>query len=126
MVFDQADGAVVQAVVVYDGRLLLVARGEDWALPSGTAEPAESAEATAARIVYELTGYLVDGSQPLAPRGEGGEDAIPAVVCQLLSRSPSAGGSLTEDQLRWCPFQEAIGGPLPAAVRHYLQGHSPV
>jgi hypothetical protein len=120
MTFDQAAGAVVQAVVVYDGRLLLVARGEDWALPAGTAEPAESAEATAARIVYELTGYLVDGSQPLEP-----QDAVPAVVCQLLSRSPSEGGSLTVDRQRWCPFAEAIGGPLPAAVRKYLQGHSP-
>ncbi|MFG2881213.1 NUDIX hydrolase [Streptomyces sp. NPDC048297] len=126
MTLDQAAGAVVQAVVVYDGQLLLVARGEDWVLPSGTAEPAESAEATAARIVYELTGYLVDGSQPLEHRGEGAEDAIPAVVCQLLTRSPSEGASLTADQLRWCPFAEAIGSPLPAAVRAYLRGHTPV
>jgi ADP-ribose pyrophosphatase YjhB (NUDIX family) len=47
---------VVQAVVVYDGRLLLVEGPDGWELPSGFPEPAETAQAAAARLVYELTG----------------------------------------------------------------------
>jgi 8-oxo-dGTP pyrophosphatase MutT (NUDIX family) len=126
MTFDQAAGGAVQAVVVYDGRLLLVARRDGWELPSGTPDPAESAKVTAERAVYELTGYLVDGSQTLEPQGTAQADATAAVVCQLLSQSPSGGGSLTPDQLRWAPFKEAVNAaPLPLAVRHYLQGHSP-
>ncbi|MGX1273922.1 NUDIX hydrolase [Streptomyces phaeoluteigriseus] len=110
----------VDAVVVYDGRLLLVDVPGGWGLPSGVPEPAESPRATAARLVYELTGYLVDGSSPLDPRGS-------AVVCQLLTRDPSGEGRLTPEQSRWVPFAEAIGvGGLPESVRVYLEGHTPV
>ncbi|WP_330461466.1 NUDIX hydrolase [Streptomyces sp. NBC_00820] len=129
MSLEQAAGGTVQAVVVYDGRLLMVAEHaehEDWELPAGTPEPAESPHATAERVVYELTGYLVDGSQALEPREAGEPVAVAAVVCQLLSESPSGGGSLPAEQQRWAPFAEAARLPLPGAVRDYLQGHTPV
>ncbi|MEU6670370.1 NUDIX domain-containing protein [Streptomyces sp. NPDC046727] len=122
MTLEQAEG-VVRAVVVYDGRLLLVPEADGWGLPSGTPEPAETAQATAARIVYEVTGYLVDGTEPLAPRETAGETAV---VCQLLSESPSDGGRFTPEQLRWASIAETAGTPLPRTVREYLQGHTPV
>jgi ADP-ribose pyrophosphatase YjhB (NUDIX family) len=122
MTLERVEG-VVRAVVVYDGRLLLVARGDGWGLPTGTPEPAETAQATAARIVYEATGYLVDGTEPLEPRGAAGETAV---VCQLLSESPSDGGRLAPEQQRWAPIEETAGTPLPDPVRAYLQGHTPV
>ncbi|WP_030345797.1 NUDIX hydrolase [Streptomyces sp. NRRL S-1022] len=122
MTLEQA-GNVVRAVVVYDGRVLLVPDGDGWGLPAGTPEPAETAQATAARIVYEATGYLVDGTEPLEPGEAAGETAV---VCQLLSESPSSGGRLAPDQLRWTPIEETTGTPLPAPVRTYLQGHTPV
>lgn len=125
MTLEPAEG-VVQAVVLYDGRLLLVANGDRWVLPSGTAEPAESAEATAARVVYELTGYLVDGTESLARRGAARADGAPAVLCQLLSRTPSDEAALAREQVRWAPIPETAGVALPAAVRDYLQGHTPV
>ncbi|MET8564932.1 NUDIX domain-containing protein [Streptomyces flaveolus] len=117
----QAEG-VVRAVVVCDGRLLLVLQGEGWTLPSGAPDPAESAQATAARIVHELTGYLVDGTEPLVPRDSAGETAV---VCQLLSESPSDGGRFAPEQVRWAPIEETAGTPLPASVRTYLRGHTP-
>ncbi|MFG3200839.1 NUDIX domain-containing protein [Streptomyces sp. NPDC048192] len=120
MTLEQAAGAV-QAVVLYDGRLLLVEDGGGWTLPSGTPEPAESPAATAARVVYELTGYLVDGTEALAP-----EDGVPAVVCQLLSETPSDGASLAPERVRWAPIPETTGVALPAVVHAYLQGHTPV
>nr|WSY48991.1 NUDIX domain-containing protein [Streptomyces sp. NBC_00886] len=122
MTWEQTAEDVVEAVVVNDGRLLLVNAQGGWSLPSGVPEAAETAQATAARVVYELTGYLVDGSSLLEPEPEGG----PAVVCHLLSEDPSGEARLTAGQLRWAPFAEAIGGGLPAPVRTYLEGHSPV
>lgn len=126
MTLEQAARGVVDAVVVYDGRLLMVAAQDSWGLPSGAPQLAESAEASAARLVYELTGYLVDGTSVLRPRGAAGEDARPAVVCQLLSQAPSAEARLGPEQIRWTPFAEAIDAGLPEAVRDYLVGHTPV
>ncbi|MGW4563913.1 NUDIX domain-containing protein [Streptomyces sp. NPDC004561] len=117
MALEQAEG-VVLAVVVYDGRVLLVRSADGWTLPSGTPEPAETAAATAARVVYERTGYLVDGSATL--------DATSAVVCQLLSEDPSGGASLAPDHIRWTPIAQTAQVALPTVVRDYLRGHTPV
>ncbi|MDN3260197.1 NUDIX domain-containing protein [Streptomyces sp. CSDS2] len=118
---ERAEG-VVRAVVVHDGRLLLVPERGGWGLPSGTPQPAETPQATAARVVYELTGYLVDGTGALDP---GDTDGGTAVLCRLLTDSPSDGGRLTPDHLRWSSAEETDGIPLPPPVRHYLQGHTP-
>ncbi|MEU9477905.1 NUDIX domain-containing protein [Streptomyces sp. NPDC048191] len=125
MSLEPAEG-VVQAVVLYDGRLLLVQEGAGWVLPSGTPEPAEPAEATAARVVYELTGYLVDGTESLGGYDGAPADGPSAVVCQLLSESPSDGAGLAPEQMRWAPIPEAVDAALPRAVRTYLLGHRPV
>ncbi|MFS4094215.1 NUDIX hydrolase [Streptomyces sp. AF1A] len=116
MAQEQAEGVVV-AVVVYDGRVLLVRSGSGWELPSGGPEPAETPEATAARVVHERTGYLVDGSATL--------DGPPAVVCQLLSEEPSEAAGPTPERARWTPIEETAGTPMPTAVRDYLRGHTP-
>jgi 8-oxo-dGTP pyrophosphatase MutT (NUDIX family) len=131
MTLEQATQGVVDAVVVYDGRLLLVnPQGNGWALPSGGPELAETPQATAARLVYELTGYLVDGSSLLrqeGPDGPGLADTESAVLCQLLSEDPSSEARLAPDQLRWISFTEAIADAgLPEPVRTYLKGHMPV
>jgi ADP-ribose pyrophosphatase YjhB (NUDIX family) len=126
MTLEQAARGGVDAVVVYDGRLLMVAAQDSWGLPSGTPQPAESAQAGAARLVYELTGYLVDGTSVLRAQRSAGADARPAVVCQLLSQAPSAEARLDPEQIRWAPFAEALDAGLPEAVRDYLVGHTPV
>ncbi|XUL93688.1 NUDIX hydrolase [Streptomyces galilaeus] len=126
MALEQASGELVDAVVVNDGRLLLVDVQGGWGLPSGVPEEAETPQATAARVVYELTGYLVDGSSLLEPEPATAADGPPAVVCHLLSQDPSGEAQLTAGQLRWAPFAEGIAGGLPAPVRAYLEGHTPV
>jgi 8-oxo-dGTP diphosphatase len=127
MISEQAAGSVVDAVVVYDGQVLLVDAAGGWRLPSGTPEPAESATATAARLVYELTGYLVDGSSVLRPAPDAaGPDARSFVVCQLLSERPSAEARFGPEQVRWVPFAQAIDAGVPGPVRVYLEGHTPV
>ncbi|WP_262060183.1 NUDIX domain-containing protein [Streptomyces sp. STR69] len=126
MALEQASEQLVDAVVVNDGQLLLVNVQGGWGLPSGVPEEAETAQATAARVVYELTGYLVDGSSLLGSDSAAGAAEPPAVVCHLLSQDPSGEAQLTAGQLRWAPFAEAIEGGLPAAVRAYLEGHTPV
>ncbi|MFB7599341.1 NUDIX domain-containing protein [Streptomyces sp. NPDC056160] len=122
---EQVAGSVVQAVVVYDGRLLLVQEQGGWKLPSGGSEMAETPEATAARLVYEATGYLVDGSAALGVRGAVGETAPTAVVCQLLSEDPSSGARLAPEQVRWVPVAETACAELSGVVRDYLAGHAP-
>jgi len=122
MTLEQAAEDVVDAVVVDDGRLLLVEVQGGWSLPSGVPEEAETAQATAARAVYELTGYLVDGTSLLESESGGAS----AVVCQLLSDDPSGEAQLTAGQVRWAPFGEGVPAGLPASVRTYLEGHSPV
>ncbi|MFC8714705.1 NUDIX domain-containing protein [Streptomyces sp. NPDC057197] len=127
MTSEQTPRGAVQAVVVHDGRLLLVDERGGWRLPSGTPEPAETSRATAARVVHETTGYLVDGSSELDPQAAGeGEAAFEAVVCQLLTADPSSGARLAPEQIRWVPVAEAAHGALPGAVRDYLAGHTPV
>ncbi|MET7571703.1 NUDIX hydrolase [Streptomyces sp. NPDC005492] len=120
MTLEQAAENAVDAVVVNDGHLLLVNVQAGWSLPSGVPDQAETPQATAARVVYELTGHLVDGSSLLETQGP------PAVVCHLLSEDPSGEAQLTAGQLRWATFAEAIDSGLPAPVRTYLQGHTPV
>lgn len=125
MTMEQASEGPVDAVVEYAGRVLLVQAGDDWKLPSGDPQLAEPAAATAARVVYELTGYLVDGTTLLAPDGTGAADARPAVVCQLLSETPSDDARLGRDELHWVPIAEAVAAGVPHAVRVYLEGHTP-
>jgi 8-oxo-dGTP pyrophosphatase MutT (NUDIX family) len=125
MALEQAAQGVVQAVVIHNGRLLLVQQPDGSALPSGVPEPAESAEATAARLVYELTGYLVDGSSTLEPEA-GQADSGSAVLCQLLTEDPSDGARLAPEQIHWVPVAAAVDATPPGAVRNYLEGHTPV
>jgi hypothetical protein len=104
----------------------MVAAQDSWGLPPSAPQPTESAKAGAARLVYELTRYLVDGSSVLRPQVAAAEEARPAVVCQLLGRATSAEARLGPEQIRWTPFAEAIDTGMPAAVRDYLEGHTPV
>ena len=122
MTLEQAAEDAVGAVVVNDGRVLLVDVQGGWSLPSGVPEEAETPQAAAARAVYELTGYLVDGTSLLESESGSGS----AVVCQLLSDDPSGEAQLTAGQLRWASFADAIAAGLPTPVRTYLEGHTPV
>ncbi|MEU6661872.1 NUDIX hydrolase [Streptomyces sp. NPDC046821] len=130
MTLEQTAQGRVQAVVIHNGRLLLVGQENGGtALPSGLPQPAESAEACAARLVYELTGYLVDGSSTLERRtAQGTEVRAASVVCQLLTEDPSDGAHLAREQIHWVSLAEAVrtATELPPAVMNYLKGHTSV
>ncbi|MEK0097478.1 NUDIX domain-containing protein [Streptomyces sp. NPDC056002] len=126
MALEQVAQGVVQAVVVHNGRLLLVEQPDGSALPSGVPEAAESAEAAAARLVYELTGYLVDGSSTLEPEAARSGSGAAAVLCRLLTEDPSDGARLVPEQIHWVPVAEAVDITPPGVVRDYLEGHTPV
>ncbi|WP_234020863.1 NUDIX domain-containing protein, partial [Streptomyces sp. Tu 6176] len=116
MTSEQTPRGAVHAVVVHDGRLLLVDERGGWRLPSGTPEPAESSRATAARVVHETTGYLVDGSSELdADAGAGGGEAAPeAVVCQLLTADPSSGPGSRRSRSAGCRWRRRRTARCPA------------
>jgi hypothetical protein len=75
--------------------------------------------------VYELTGYLVDGSSTLEPEAAQA-DSGPAVLCRLLTEDPSDGARLAPEQIRWVPVAEAVDITPRGVVRNYLEGHTPV
>lgn len=122
MALEQVGGDVVDAVVVNDGHVLLVEGQGGWGLPSGVPEDAETEQATAARAVYELTGFLVDGSSLL----ESGTAGRSAVVCHLLSADPSGRPSSRRGNSagRRSPTPSRPGCRM--VVQTYLEGHSPV
>ncbi|MFJ3496315.1 NUDIX domain-containing protein [Streptomyces sp. NPDC086091] len=124
MTLERTARGTVEAVVVDNGRLLLVGAAEAWGLPAGTPEAAETPEATAARAVYELTGYLVDGSSLLRPTEETPAPAVPVVVCRLLSDSPSSEATLPAERVRWVPLAEAADAEVPPLVREFLRGRT--
>ncbi|MFG2309840.1 NUDIX domain-containing protein [Streptomyces sp. NPDC048566] len=127
MALEQTARDTVEAVVVDDGRLLLVDASGGRRLPSGPPELAERPQATAARVVYELTGYLVDGFSLLEPEGEEPSGPVAGrstVVCRLLSDTPSPEARLTAEQVHWTPFAQAVDAGLPAGVPEYLEGRT--
>lgn len=126
MTVEQIAEGGVDAVVEYDGRVLLVKTQGAWRLPSGDPEPAEPATATAARAVYELTGYLVDGTTVLRPAEAAAGNAHSTAVCQLLSETPSGDAQLGSEDFRWAPIAEAVDAGISTTARVYLEGHTPV
>lgn len=88
----------VRAVVVKDGKLLLVREAQDgfWSLPGGWADLGESPSEIAAREVREETGYAVRATKLLAVYDKAKHEHPPALwycyklflLCQLADEAP--------------------------------------
>lgn len=133
-----ADGRVfvgVAAVVVHDGRLLMVRRAGahgagSWSVPGGWQERGELIEQTAVREVAEETGAQVRALGAWSPAWTTGtveQMGTPAttlwVRCEYLSGEPTVLEPAKCPEVEWVPLDQvadrALYWPL-AQVAHHL------
>jgi 8-oxo-dGTP diphosphatase len=118
------DGAAlvpcVGAVIVHEGRLLLVLRGRDpgrglWSVPGGRVEAGESLEQACEREVLEETGLTVVVGVLLGrverPGLEGTTYVIDDLACTVVGRSDIVAGDDADDA-RWVSRAELVSLPL--------------
>jgi 8-oxo-dGTP diphosphatase len=104
--------SIVAAIIVQDGRVLMVRRRVregtlSWQFPSGESETGETAEATAARETQEETSLIVGADRVL------GERIHPAtrrhmvyVACHVQSGAARVADDDELDQVAWCGLPE--------------------
>ena len=122
--------AAVLAVVVRDGRVLLVRRANPpdrgrWGFPGGRIEPGETLAAAAVRELTEETGVVAKAGPVLAAldsihRGDSGDLAHHYVLIPVLCRWQSGEGQAADDALEtgwFTPAEiEALGDQASADV----------
>jgi len=115
------------AIVLREGRLLLIERGFEphlghWSLPGGVIDDGESAEEAAVRETLEETGLVVEVVRelgvvtgPITGKGHG------VFLCSAV------GGELRVcppevTDVRWVPYGELEGLMVPGFIREFLEG----
>jgi ADP-ribose pyrophosphatase YjhB (NUDIX family) len=122
----------VGAVVVHDGRLLLVRRANEpgrglWSVPGGRLEPGETVEEGCAREVLEETGLVV---RPGAVVGRverdaptGGVYVIDDLECELVGAPDLVPGDDADDAC-WAGLADLDRLPLVPQLRDTLDAWS--
>jgi 8-oxo-dGTP diphosphatase len=123
------EAAIAAAIIVANGRVLLVRRrvaeGElSWQFPAGEVEPGETAEDAAVREAFEETTLTVGASKRL------GERVHPAtgrtmvyVACDLLSGTARVGDEEELADVAWCDrasLVEHVPYPFYGPVQDYF------
>jgi 8-oxo-dGTP diphosphatase len=120
----------VGAIVVDDGRLLLVRRGHDpaagsWSVPGGRVEPGETLAEAVVRELAEETGLegVCDKLVGWVERiGEGHHYVILDFAVTLLeSASPVAGHDAAD--AAWVPLDQVSEQPLVDGLAEFLHEH---
>jgi len=110
----------VGAVVVHDGRLLVVCRGHEpgrgsWSVPGGRVEPGERLAAACAREVREETGLDVDVGEIVGrverPAQDGATYVIDDLACTVRGSAALVAGDDADDA-RWVTRDELAALPL--------------
>jgi 8-oxo-dGTP diphosphatase len=115
----------VGGIVVADGRLLLVRRGQEpargsWSVPGGRVEPGEADDAATAREVLEETGLRVEVGRLVgtverdAPAG--GVYVIRDYLCRPLGRDPLVAGDDADDAGWFTPAEVTALETAPGLV----------
>jgi 8-oxo-dGTP pyrophosphatase MutT (NUDIX family) len=121
--------AIVAAIIVDEGRVLMVRRrvreGDlSWQFPAGELEPGESFDAAAMRETHEEVGLAIKATQLLGERihpATGRQMAY--VACDKVSGTAAVVDQDELDALAWCTrseLAERVPHPLFPAVQEYL------
>ncbi len=121
---------IAAAVIVVDGRLLLVRRAVSegalvWQFPAGKVEPGESAEDAAVREAGEETGLTVRAVRRLGERvhpltGR----TMTYVVCEAVAGTAHVAAEREVAEVVWCDrvtLATYVPYPLFEPVREYLE-----
>ncbi|MFI2608809.1 NUDIX hydrolase [Kitasatospora sp. NPDC018619] len=128
---EQQPPAVAVAIVVRDGRVLMVRRrvaeGElSWQFPAGEVEPEESPEAAAVRETAEETGLRVAAARRLGERvhPQNGR-RMTYTACEVVGGTAMVADSDELDRVVWASraeLAEYVPFPLFPPVQEYLDG----
>jgi 8-oxo-dGTP diphosphatase len=108
----QQEPAVAAAVIVRDGRVLLLRRrvqegALSWQFPAGKIEPGEPPEQTAVRETQEETGLTVAAARLLGRRVHPvTQRLITYVACHAVSESAFVADPEEVADVRWCAHSE--------------------
>ena len=121
----------VGAVVVHEGRVLLIRRGKEplrgrWLVPGGTVEWGETLEEAVAREVLEETGVHVRPGAVVAvvshvdPPGAAAEHHFVIVdfLCEWLGGEPVAGSDALAAE--WVPLEDLAARDLPPKAQEVV------
>jgi len=116
---DAEQPAIAAAVIVHDGKVLLVRRRVSegtlsWQLPAGAVEAGESPVQAAVREAEEETGLVVAGGELLGERVHPATGrAMVYVACQVISGEATVGDPDELAEFVWATRQD-----LPVLVPH--------
>jgi 8-oxo-dGTP diphosphatase len=121
--------AIAAAIIVHQGRVLLVRRrvkeGKlSWQFPAGEVEPGETAEQAAARETLEEVGVTVRATTTLGERvhPSTGRTMI-YVACDVVSGTATVADADELEAVEWCDrarVAECIPDPLFGTVQHHI------
>jgi 8-oxo-dGTP diphosphatase len=129
MTSDAHDAPSIAAIVVDDGRVLLVHRrvaegSLSWQFPAGQVEDGETPEQAAVRETHEEVGLTVAASHTLGERSHPNTGRhMVYVACHVVSGSASVTDDDELDAVEWCDraqLAEYVPSPLFEPVQHYI------
>jgi 8-oxo-dGTP diphosphatase len=125
------DGQVAAAVVVDDGRVLLIRRAVtegrlSWQFPAGKVKPGEPGEQAAAREAFEETGIALRVVGSLGERVHPDTDrVIIYVACEVVGGAAHVASREEVAEVLWCDRDSLavlVPYPIYAPVQRYLDG----
>ena len=125
----------VGAVVLHEGNVLLVLRGQppaegQWAIPGGSVELGETLQTAAEREIREETGIIIKAGEPiftfdLVQRDEVGGIRFHYVIIDLMADYLSGEVTAGDDAVdaRWVSPREIDGMQINTMTRRVLREH---